>query len=711
MNLHAQEQMDLLVSRAYIIKRYDTGPKRGSYEPPGSPNTGGLRNIVLIYSGYYNPANYGGEDISAWPQEQFKPYTAFLDTDGNRQDTFFRDYLFLGLQSPNGRSFFREADSSKAGLKSDWEWFLDRIFTSNDLQLRALNEQTKATGLALGQPVLRNQVTIMVPFANENVSAFGDVDGDGISENLTTLAGRKKVTHWYISEVLQRFNQAQYSNLDLKGFYWLKEDLDTTKPDEINLVQDTASFIHQQGAYKFFWIPWSGAYAATQWNQFGFDFAILQPNHFVNRNDTTTPEKIKNSAAKSANAGMGVELEFDNQILRSDKYRERFYDYLNGGLEYGFMNGSVLGVYQDARGLYELYKQQDKGYSIYEDLYRFVKGAYVTDHEVSTLLNTFESTRFPSSSSVQTSTVADVHVQGNASMKADFGAYANSVLTGNYGTDFVINDWSAFDSFRIDAYNPSGTNGEVTVIIGDSAGNQHYSYTTLYKNSWNTIRIPIANIANGVGGAAQEPGTVPVQVQDIAYVKLVQRNNANYPALPNTLYFDNMRLVEHDGVRMNDFEWLSGASSNSVSITTTKSTIREQNTALQADFGLYNVSMLTMSANANFKETNWSGRQALKADIYNPNSSVMNLGVKLTDAAGQAYYKRMQVLPGQWNTVQINLADAAAGLNGTAEEGASSAINLGQMQKIEFYQRNNSSYAPLPNRLFFDNVRLGKLQP
>ncbi|MGN7170752.1 DUF4855 domain-containing protein [Paenibacillus cellulositrophicus] len=687
------------------------GKSEAAYVPPGGPGTGGLQDIVLIYSGYYNPANYGGEDISAWPQEQFKPYASFLDPNGNRKDTFFRDYLFLGLQGPNGRSFVRETDAAKAGLKSDWEWFLDRIFTSNNLQLRALNEETKAAGAAIGQPDMRNQVTIMVPFANENVTAFGDVDGDGVSENLTTLAGREKVTHWYISEVIRRFNEAHYSNLDLKGFYWLKEDLDTTKADEVSLVKDTAAYVHQQGDYKFFWIPWSKAYAATQWKTFGFDFAILQPNHFVNRSDTTSPETIKTSAAKSSNAGMGVEIEFDNQILRSDKYRERFYDYLNGGLEYGFMNGSVLGYYQDARGLYELYKQKDKGYSIYEDLYRFVKGTYVTDHEVSTLLNTFESTRFPSSASVQTSTATDIHVQGNASMKTDFGAYANSVLTGNYGADFAIKDWSAFDSFRIDAYNPSDTNGAVTVVIGDSSGNQHYAYAALYKKNWNTIRIPIADIVNDTGGSPQEPGTVPVNVRDIAYVKLVERNNANYPALPNTLYFDNMRLVEHNGVRLNDFEWLGGATSSSVTLATTKTTIREQNTALQADFNLYNVSMLTMSAGTNFKETDWSGEQALKVDIYNPNAGAMNLGVKLTDAAGHVYYKRIHLLPGQWNTAQINLADAAAGLNGTAEEGVSSAMDLSHMQKIEFYQRNNSSYAALPNRLFFDNVRLGKLQP
>ncbi|GAB2721087.1 DUF4855 domain-containing protein [Paenibacillus thermoaerophilus] len=682
-----------------------------AYFPPGSPGAGGMEDIVLIYSGYYNPANYGGEDISAWPEEQFKPYTAFLNEQGQREAVFFRDYLFLGLNGPNGRSYHRETDPAKSGLKADWDWFLNRIFTSEMKQLKALNEQTKATANALGQPGLRNNVVIMVPFANSNVTQFGDIDGDGVSENLTTLSGRKKVTRWYIDQAVSRFNQAGYSHLTLKGFYWLKEDLDTTIADEVNLVKDTASYIHGKGNYVFCWIPWSQAYAATQWAQYGFDFAILQPNHFVNRDDTTTPETIKNSAAKSANAGMGVEIEFDGQIFRSDKYRERFYDYLNGGVEYGYMNNSILGYYQDVRGMYELYRNNLTGYRIYKDLYNFVKGTYLTDREVSTMLNPFESTRFPSSSSVTTATASSPHVQGNASMQASFGLYATSVLTGNYGSDFTIRNWSGFDTFRIDVYNPQTVQGAVTVIVGDANGNQHYRYASLYRSSWTTVRIPISDLAAGANGSPEEPGTVPIDVRNIAYIKLVQRNNGNYLPLPNTYYFDNMRLVEHDGVRLNDLEWQTFGTNGSVTLTKTSTTIREQNTAMQANFGLYSTSIASLQAPAHFKETDWRNQQAFKADIYNPNGSAMNLGIKFTDSTNLTYYKRVTLQPGKWNTVQVNLADVAAGANGTPGEGTSSALNLQHIKQVDFYQRNNGDYLALPNHLYIDNIRLGVWEP
>lgn len=678
-----------------------------AYFPPNNPAGAYLKDLVLIYSGYYNPANYGGEDISAWPREQFKPYTAFVDKQGNRQDTFFQEFLFLGLNSPYGHSFHRETDVSKAGVKQDWEWFLDRIFTSEMLQLNALNEETKLTAQELNRPDLKSKVVIMVPFANEIVTNFGDVDGDGISENLTTLAGRDKVTRWYIDQVIQRFNQKNYSHLELSGFYWLKEDMDTTKTDEVQLVKNTANYIHGKGDYIFCWIPWSRAYAATQWASFNFDFAILQPNHFMNRDNTTTPETIKNSANKSNQAGMGVEIEFDGQIMRSDKFRERFYDYLNGGVEYGYMNNSILAYYQDARGLYELTRNPDVGYPIYEDIYRFVKGIYQGDTQVSTTLNTFDSRRFAGSSSAMTSNAADTVMQGKASMKVDFGLYATSLVTGNYGQDFALKDWSPFDSFRVDVFNPASETGAVTIIIGDENGKQHYRYASLYKNSWNTVRIPISDLINGTGGASQEPGTVPIDVSRIAYIKLVQRNNSHYRALPNTYYFDSMRLVQEDGNRLNDLEWLTFGGNNSVSLSKTKDTINEQNTAIRIDYGAYNVSQAWMEAPTHFKIQDWSGQQSFKADIYNPNGAVMNLGLKFTDSSNQTYYKRVVLQPGQWNTVQVPIADLASGANATADEGASTALNVQSMKRVDFYQRNNSHYLAMPNYLYIDNVRLG----
>ncbi|GGG00458.1 DUF4855 domain-containing protein [Paenibacillus abyssi] len=682
-----------------------------AYFPPGSSQGGGIEDLVLIYNGYYNPANYGGEDISAWPREQFKPYTAFVDRLGQRQEIFFRDYLFLGLQGANGRSFHREADASKAGLKSDWQWYLDRTFTTNMQQLNALNEETKAAATELGQPNLKNNVVIMVPFANENVTNFGDVDGDGVSENLTTLANREKVTRWYIDQVLSRFSQANYSHLQLKGFYWLKEDMDTTKADEVNLVKNTANYIHSKGNYIFCWIPWSQAYAATQWASFNFDFAILQPNHFVNRSNTTTPETIKNSANKSYHAGMGVEIEFDGQILRSDKYRERFYDYLNGGLEFGFMNGSILAYYQDARGVYDLTQQPEIGYPIYEDLYRFAKGNYVTDKQVSTMLNTFESLPFPTSPSAATSISTEQYVQGQKAMKINFGNYATSVITGSRGADFSKQDWSKYDSFRIDVYNPQTVTGYVTVLIGDQSGKQHYKYAPLHRSSWNTVRISIEDLAAGTGGSSQEPGTVPIDVTRIDYIKLVQRSNANYLPLPNTYYFDNMRLVQDDGARLNDLEWQTFGGNNSVTLSKTAATIREQNTAMQVHYGLYNVAQAWIEAPTHFKLKDWSNQEAFKVDVYNPNSTVMNLGLKFTDSNNQTYYRRVALQPNQWNTVQIPIAHLAAGMNATVGEGTSSALAINSLQRVDFYQRNNSNYAPLPNHLFFDNIRLGVLEP
>lgn len=47
----------------------------------------------------------------------------------------------------------------------------------------------------------------------------------------------------------------------------------------------------------------------------------------------------------------------------------------------------------------------------------------------------------------------------------------------------------------------------------------------------------------------------------------------------------------------------------------------------------------------------------------------------------------------------------------TLGEGNSYALDVGSIKRIDFYQRNNSNYLPLPNHLYVDNVRLGELEP
>lgn len=82
---------------------------------------------------------------------------------------------------------------------------------------------------------------MMIPNPGEYLSDFGDVDGDGISENFNegivgkeaALANRQKAVSWWIQEVKKRWEEQNYSNLELVGMYWLDEQVSTseTGPD------------------------------------------------------------------------------------------------------------------------------------------------------------------------------------------------------------------------------------------------------------------------------------------------------------------------------------------------------------------------------------------------------------------------------------------------------------------------------------------------
>ena len=57
-------------------------------------------------------------------------------------------------------------------------------------------------------------------------------------------------------------------------------------------------------------------------------------------------------------------------------FREHFYNYLDAGVKYGWMTGSILGWYEGGGAIRLMLEQPDKGRPMYDALYHFVKGTY-----------------------------------------------------------------------------------------------------------------------------------------------------------------------------------------------------------------------------------------------------------------------------------------------------------------------------------------------
>ncbi|MFD0698057.1 DUF4855 domain-containing protein [Paenibacillus sp. GCM10027628] len=332
-------------------------------------DTAGISNLSLLYNGYY--ANGDGN----WTKEKLIPEIGYMNKEGKPVDWLFDGVLSLGLMTPQWRDF-----GGGGTNLSDWKWYLDKTL-SDQGDMRQLNDATKEVGGQLGQPKHKTKVVMMIPNPGEYLSDFGDVDGDGISENFNdgmvgkeaAMANRQKVVSWWIQEVKKRWKEQNYSNLELVGMYWLDEQVSTSEigPEMIRLVNNQ---VHDQGL-KSFWIPHFLAYKSFMWKDVGFDAAAFQPNYFF---EPLNVDRIEDAANIAKSYGMGVEMEFDDRMLTDKVFRDRFYDYLKGGVQYGYM-GNAFKAYYKGSGpvLMKAATSQDPEIrNLYDSLYRFTKGTY-----------------------------------------------------------------------------------------------------------------------------------------------------------------------------------------------------------------------------------------------------------------------------------------------------------------------------------------------
>ncbi len=348
-----------------------------AYLPKNDPRSNYASNIALIYTGYYNPVNYDGENIGDYDKDKFLPYVGYLDEKGKAQDDFFDTFLLLTLQSPHGGSLHRWYDwvpNSVPGRLQDWQYAMERPFVKN-LQLDALEQAVKQVGLDLEKREKQVNVYLTIPFPDSASRSFGDFNGDGLSDDLIHLDTRNELVRWYIDAMVERFKSKEYKHLKLAGFYWLQEDLDTTVAGEKENVEATADYLNGKGM-RLGWIPWSGAGEKANGKRHGYDFTLVQPNHYFQAD--TTIERIEETAELSRNNEQGIEIEFDQRAIESPYYRQVLYNYLIGGVKYGYMEDSILAYYQDVYALYDFYHHRSLiGRELYKDIYQFAKGTFL----------------------------------------------------------------------------------------------------------------------------------------------------------------------------------------------------------------------------------------------------------------------------------------------------------------------------------------------
>ncbi len=299
----------------------------------------GARNIALSYN--YRPA---AEDLGLKTVDDYLPLIAYLDKDGKILDTFMDGVLYLPDVS-------FDVDAKGAYCAEGWRLYVDSLFTP-DKNVDALNKTVGIVNEALGTPDYKVAVyyTLLYTFTTHDV--FGVLEDGQPPIVFESFESRKNGIKWMIDTTIRRHKEGNYNNTELKGFYWFEEQLDPCDRYEDALLTWACEYIHSLG-YKCFWIPYYNAVGCTNWKKFGLDCACMQPNYAF---EEMPKQRLYDTAALSKKVGMCVELEIwkvqedENGNIDNPCHIERFFDYLNVGVETGYMYAPKIYYFGSAIG-------------------------------------------------------------------------------------------------------------------------------------------------------------------------------------------------------------------------------------------------------------------------------------------------------------------------------------------------------------------------
>ncbi|MDT8977424.1 DUF4855 domain-containing protein [Paenibacillus sp. chi10] len=347
---------------------YALRPVTPSYLKPGN-DTAGIHDLWLMYNSMYS------NDRGNWTKEKLIPYVSYVDNNGEPQDWMYDGTLLLGIRTAD-----YQRDFGINAVLDDWKWYLDKMFKPGG-DLSELNAAVTEAGNKLNDSHHKMKVVIMIPNPGETISNFGDVDGDGISENFVpsdvgaeqSFTNRKKAVYWYLDQVRTKWMKGRYDRLELVGMYWMAESMGRDNSSDEKLVKYAGDIVHKRGQ-KLFWVPNFGGNRNYAARAIGFDATALQPNHYWGG---TNPDRIEDAAYLAKHHGLGIEMEMDEDAFTNDASRDYYIDYLNGGVDFGYMNEAFMAYYQGVDALLDSSRSSDPRIrELYDWMYQFVKGTY-----------------------------------------------------------------------------------------------------------------------------------------------------------------------------------------------------------------------------------------------------------------------------------------------------------------------------------------------
>ncbi|MBQ8622689.1 MAG: DUF4855 domain-containing protein, partial [Oscillospiraceae bacterium] len=374
-----------------------------------SAQTGGVRNEFMAYSGWYINSD-GSEVYNTYKTvKEYMTSIAYIDENGIPQDWLFDDVTVMGHYYTSSGTF----NSYKAGYTSgkyyanqdDWyEWLcyaFGKDVNGNDLSydgistinLEALEEAACSAKETLNDPDYKVGVKLVLFPAVEYQEDWGYINGEHIDFTIAgagsqekALANRARAYQWYVDQAVAMWEQAGFEHLELTGFYYYEETIhESTDRIAKAATQELTKIVHEHatpstntkpafdstvgGHLYIYQLPFYQSEGYWNWAEYGFDYALMQPNYSFY--DMYTLTQLKECAELCIYYGLGMQMEFGGTA--STTYHEKFEDYLTYGVEYGYQS-AVVSWYMSTWGCYSMAYDNNGTRYLYDMVYEFVKG-------------------------------------------------------------------------------------------------------------------------------------------------------------------------------------------------------------------------------------------------------------------------------------------------------------------------------------------------
>lgn len=300
-------------------------------------------NLALCYGG---STHRRPRDI--WDKDRFDKHVTYIDENGAEHWLFDAFLAIEFIDEVNHMAYMlgmdRTTNNYSSADKNSWTSLMNYWF-ADDTGFGALNKSVGAAIERIGRPETTRKVIITMPDPliyqhwyddRSSTTYWGSIDGKKM--DFSKAADRLQALQWYIDEVRERWNKANYDNLEFIGFYIITEEISIPgygwNPELVRweeVFPAISRYIHACNE-TLSWIPYNSAPGYQFWqSKFEIDFAMMQPNYFW---DTEGSKNLNTYMNMVMDNGLSMEFEFDDAILESKgdsavPFRTRFYKYMD----------------------------------------------------------------------------------------------------------------------------------------------------------------------------------------------------------------------------------------------------------------------------------------------------------------------------------------------------------------------------------------------